>query len=58
MEAAGKIHCLPTPPNTFAAEVISGLSVRHKQLPSKYLYDATGSRLFEEICNTDDYYVH
>jgi dimethylhistidine N-methyltransferase len=41
----------------FAAEVISGLSARHKQLPPKYFYDATGSRLFEEICRTDDYYV-
>jgi dimethylhistidine N-methyltransferase len=41
----------------FAADVISGLSARHKQLPPKYFYDATGSRLFEEICRTDDYYV-
>jgi dimethylhistidine N-methyltransferase len=41
----------------FAADVISGLSARHKQLPPKYFYDAMGSRLFEEICRTDDYYV-
>jgi dimethylhistidine N-methyltransferase len=41
----------------FAADVIVGLSARHKQLPPKYFYDATGSRLFGEICRTDEYYV-
>jgi dimethylhistidine N-methyltransferase len=41
----------------FAADVISGLSARHKRLLPKYFYDATGSRLFEEICRTDEYYV-
>jgi dimethylhistidine N-methyltransferase len=41
----------------FAVDVVAGLSARHKQLPPKYFYDATGSRLFEEICRTDDYYV-
>lgn len=43
--------------NGFAADVISGLSARHKRLSPKYFYDATGSRLFEEICRTDEYYV-
>ncbi len=42
---------------SFAGDVISGLSARHKQLPPKYFYDATGSHLFEAICRTDDYYV-
>jgi dimethylhistidine N-methyltransferase len=41
----------------FAADVILGLSARNKQLPPKYFYDATGSRLFGEICRTDEYYV-
>jgi dimethylhistidine N-methyltransferase len=41
----------------FAADVILGLSARYKQLPPKYFYDATGSRLFGEICRTDEYYV-
>ena len=39
----------------FAADVVSGLSARHKRLAPKYFYDATGSRLFEEICRTDEY---
>jgi dimethylhistidine N-methyltransferase len=43
--------------DAFAADVISGLSARHKQLLPKYFYDAAGSRLFMEICRTDDYYV-
>jgi dimethylhistidine N-methyltransferase len=42
---------------SFAADVILGLSARHKHLPPKYFYDAIGSRLFEQICSTDDYYV-
>ena len=42
----------------FADDVISGLSAHHKRLPPKYFYDATGSRLFEEICRTDEYYVN
>jgi dimethylhistidine N-methyltransferase len=41
----------------FAVDVISGLSAHPKHLPPKYFYDATGSRLFEEICATDDYYI-
>src|SRR6202167_4014981 len=41
----------------FAADVISGLSARHKRLAPKYFYDATGSHLFEQICRTDEYYV-
>lgn len=43
--------------DSFAADVISGLSARHKWLPPKYFYDAAGSRLFSEICRTDEYYV-
>src|SRR5690606_38914626 len=41
----------------FQQEVLSGLLSRPKTLPCKYFYDARGSRLFEEICKTDEYYV-
>jgi dimethylhistidine N-methyltransferase len=54
---AGPIDTQADVKDSFAADVITGLSARHKQLPPKYFYDATGSRLFEEICRTDDYYV-
>lgn len=41
----------------FMDDVVSGLSQGQKALPCKYLYDEDGSRLFEAICETDDYYV-
>jgi dimethylhistidine N-methyltransferase len=34
----------------FADDVRAGLTARPKRLPSKYLYDGVGSRLFEAIC--------
>jgi dimethylhistidine N-methyltransferase len=56
-QAAGSVGTQAGANGGFAADVISGLSARHKQLPPKYFYDATGSRLFKEICSTDEYYV-
>lgn len=41
----------------FREEVIHGLRLRHKRLPSKYFYDARGSALFDEICELPEYYV-
>jgi dimethylhistidine N-methyltransferase len=59
--STGIIHAAgveaPVVTDDFAADVVSGLSARRKQLPPKYFYDATGSRLFEEICRADEYYV-
>jgi L-histidine N-alpha-methyltransferase len=40
----------------FEADVVAGLSQPHKRLPSKYFYDATGSRLFDCITALDVYY--
>lgn len=37
-------------------EVMQGLSAPQKHLPPKLFYDEVGSRLFEEICNLDEYY--
>jgi len=39
-----------------AEEVYEGLSSRPKQLPPKLFYDAEGSRLFDEITETPEYY--
>ncbi len=33
------------------------LSSSDKSIPTKYLYDQTGSKLFEKICKTKDYYL-
>lgn len=41
----------------FLRDVLEGLSGQQKTLPCKYLYDETGSRLFEQICELDDYYL-
>ncbi len=41
----------------FASDVVAGLSEKEKKLPPKYFYDAAGSRLFQEICRTSEYYV-
>jgi dimethylhistidine N-methyltransferase len=40
----------------FAADVLAGLSRPQKQIPPKYFYDAEGSRLFEAICELEEYY--
>jgi len=37
--------------------VMDGLHQRPKSLPSRLLYDQQGSRLFEQICDTPEYYL-
>ena len=37
--------------------VLSGLYRRPKSLPCKLLYDQQGSKLFEQICETPEYYL-
>src|SRR5512146_3231943 len=39
-----------------AEDVWEGLNARPKRLPPKLFYDAEGSRLFEEITETEEYY--
>ncbi len=41
----------------FRDDVAAGLGRSPKSLPSRYLYDAHGSRLFERICETPEYYL-
>jgi len=43
--------------SVFAEEVCAGLAKPQKELPSKYLYDAVGSRLFEVITVLPEYGV-
>lgn len=40
----------------FCADAIAGLSQSQKSIPSKYLYDAAGARLFERITEQPEYY--
>lgn len=41
----------------FAQDVNAGLSAKPKHLESKYFYDYTGLRLFDEICGQPEYYI-
>ncbi len=41
----------------FLSDVISGLSQASRSLPCKYLYDERGSKLFDQICELDEYYL-
>jgi L-histidine Nalpha-methyltransferase len=41
----------------FANDIKRGLSAEAKYLFPKYLYDEVGSRLFEAICEVDEYYL-
>ena len=40
----------------FLSEAVYGLAQAQKILPCKFLYDEEGSRLFNEICELDEYY--
>ena len=40
----------------FRADVIQGLSAAEPYILAKYFYDEAGSRLFEEICASEEYY--
>ncbi len=40
----------------FKQDIVNGLSAPEPYILPKYFYDEAGSRLFEEICNTEEYY--
>ncbi|HHJ36586.1 MAG TPA: L-histidine N(alpha)-methyltransferase, partial [Gammaproteobacteria bacterium] len=40
----------------FRADIIEGLSAAEPYISPKYFYDETGSLLFEDICNSEEYY--
>jgi dimethylhistidine N-methyltransferase len=42
--------------SSFADDVLDGLAKARKQIPPKHFYDAEGSRLFEAICELQEYY--
>lgn len=43
--------------HVFLDDVLRGLRRTPKCLPCKYLYDRTGSRLFDRICELEEYYL-
>ena len=46
----------PQGADTFAADVVAGLSATPKHVPAKYFYDGAGSQLFERITDLPEYY--
>ncbi len=44
------------PNSVFLQEVLQGLQQPQKELPCKYFYDERGSRLFDQICELEEYY--
>lgn len=52
---------ITTPDNSanrqFLSDILTGLSATKKHLPSKYFYDAEGSRLFDRITELPEYYL-
>jgi dimethylhistidine N-methyltransferase len=46
----------PAADGAFLRDVIAGLSAAPRALPSRWFYDAQGSRLFQWISRLDDYY--
>src|SRR6478752_4693071 len=41
----------------FSRAVLAGLSAKPRAIPPKFLYDARGSALFDEICELPEYYL-
>jgi probable methyltransferase len=59
-EAPARVECLSVRPAwrvpNLAEDARRGLLTTPRTLPPKYFYDALGSRLFERICETPEYY--
>ena len=49
-------HDAARPEDDFGTAVLKGLAHRPRSLPCRFLYDARGSELFEEITKLDEYY--
>src|SRR4051812_49362174 len=58
LEAAGvELHARPENWTALAADVLEGLLATPKTLPPRWLYDARGSELFDQITDLDEYYL-
>ena len=52
-----RLHDLEPGVATMRNDVLAGLRCSPKHLPSQYLYDDRGARLFELICEQPEYYI-
>ncbi|MBW2725155.1 MAG: L-histidine N(alpha)-methyltransferase [Deltaproteobacteria bacterium] len=51
------VHKFEVGPPSFSDEVRAGLSNADKSLPCRFFYDDLGSKIFEEICDLEEYYL-
>lgn len=55
-----RLECLTVKPTQpipgLATDLVQGFSQTPRMLPPKYFYDSHGSELFEQICDTPEYY--
>src|SRR5262244_3088357 len=52
-----QFHDFAPPAGDFRAAVLAGLAQSPKRLPSRFIYDERGSRLFEAILEQPEYYI-
>jgi L-histidine Nalpha-methyltransferase len=52
-----EFHDFAPPADDFRQAVLAGLAGTPKRLPSRFIYDARGSRLFEAILEVPEYYI-
>jgi len=57
VDSAIEFHDYAPEQQHFLAEVLACLGAPPRSIPSKYLYDAAGSALFDRICELDEYYL-
>jgi len=50
------IHDLKPKIDNFRNEVLAGLSKPQKKIPPKFFYDENGSKIFDQICELEEYY--
>ncbi len=56
MDTSVRFHDFAVAEESFETAALAGFSRSHKSLPCKFLYDARGSQLFDEICGLEEYY--
>ncbi len=57
MIAASRVLSPAVADSSFQEDVLQGLRAARPEIPSKYFYDETGSRLFDAICELPEYYL-
>ena len=50
------LHDFAPAQQSFEEALVAGLSTPRKAIPARFLYDETGSRLFDRICDLPEYY--